>query len=327
MLGMWVIFLLSLHLLATNFASAGPLFCIWLGRSNELDSTLRSHVGHRLAWLACWAMIVGLVSGGLLYLVSSESLRAAVERMPSRDLWVAASELTFSLICLLLYASCWKTMRRHRWWHASLALLSSSNLLYHFPPLMSVIGKLASQPGWIRADVLDRSVLLPLFLESEVLALTTHFVLASIAVSAIIVLWLISKSDELNLEQAAEAMSRRAAWVAMLVTLLQLPVGAWLLVTLPSAARSAMMGSSALASLAFLGALLLTFMLLQRLLTIAIGSTTSQERRQTGWLMVILVLLMTATLYASRNRRTKLEIGLANIKNSHGVEYSVAAGS
>ena len=63
------------------------------------------------------------------------------------------------------------------------------------------------------------------------------------------------------------------------------------------------MGDSAIASLAFVGALLLTFVLLQRLLTIAIGSVEPRDLRQTGWILAILVLLMTTTLYKSRQER------------------------
>jgi len=261
---------LAIHLLAMNIASAGPLLGIWLARSQG-GISLRDQIGRQVAWLSVWTLCLGMLTGGLLYLVRSPGLTIALERLPSRALWFAALELAFSFCCLLLYAGCWTALRQHRWWHASLALLSSSNLLYHFPPLMTVLAKVASDPNWAKPALLDRAALLPLMAKSEVLAMTCHFVLASVAVAALAVLWLLSRAPDQPWEQAAQPLARRAAWTALLVSLLQVPTGIWLLVTLPHPAQSAMLGTSPLASLAFLGSLLLTFLLLQRLLTIAIG--------------------------------------------------------
>ncbi len=308
-----IILVLSVHLLVMNLASAGPLFGIWLGRRGD-DShpswdPARDDLGRKLAWFSFWAFLLGLLTGGgQMFFAPSEGLWAALSRFPNRALWMAAAELIFSLVCLLLYAGCWRALRKHRWWHASLALLSSSNLLYHFPPLMSVLGKLANDPTWARAQTLDRAELLPLMMRDEIVALSTHFVLASIAAAAIAVLWLSGQSnkgqsDEESWEQSTLPLSRRAAWVALVVTATQLPVGIWLLVSLPSSTRTSMMGDSAIASLAFVGALLMSFVLLQRLLTIAIGTIGPRDLRQAFWILVTLVLLMTTTLYKSRQER------------------------
>ena len=307
MFDLLIILVLSVHLLAMNLASAGPLFGIWLGRRGEGNDPLWDNLGRTLAWCSFWAMLLGMLAGGgQMLFAPSDGLLAALARFPSRALWVFGAELLFSLVCLLLYAGCWRSLRRRRWLHASLALLSSSNLLYHFPPLMSVLGKLANDPTWAKPQTLDRTTLLPLMLRGEIVALSTHFVLASLAVAAVTVLWLSGRSsanlsDEETWKKTALPLSRRAAWVALFVTAIQLPVGIWLLVSLPRSARTSMMGDSALASLAFVGALLLTFILLQRLLSIAIGTVRPQDLRQTGWLLATLVLLMTATLYESRD--------------------------
>jgi len=254
-----------------------------------------------------------------MFFAPSEGLWAALARFPSRALWFAAAELVFSLVCLLLYAGCWRALRQHRWWHASLALLSSSNLLYHFPPLMSVLGKLANDPTWAKPQTLDRPTLLPLMMRDEIVALSTHFVLASFAIAAITVLWLSGqsnkgRSNEKFWEQSTLPLSRRAAWVALAVTAIQLPVGIWLLVSLPSSTRTSMMGDSAIASLAFVGALLMTFLLLQRLLTIAIGTVGPRDLRQACWILGMLVLLMTTTLYVSRQGRKQRRTDPANGK-------------
>jgi len=302
--GPLIILVLGIHLLAMNLASAGPLLAIWLGRQPANGDPLRDEAGQTLAWHSVWAMIVGMLTGGgLLYFQPSAGLSTALARLPSRALWFAVSELAFSLLCLLIYAGCWRAFQKHRWWHALLALLSSSNLLYHFPPLMSVLGKLAANPTWAKAETLDRPALLPLMMRSEVLALSAHFVLASVAVAAIAVLWQLSKSNDDRWKDFALPLSRRTAWIALLSSALQLPVGVWLLISLPNSAQTALMGNDTIASLAFATGLLMTFLLLQRLLTIAIGSVQTIDLRHVSWLLAILVLLMTATLHGTRHKK------------------------
>jgi len=318
---------LTLHLLAMNLASAGPLLCIWLGRQTPNEDSLRHNLGQTLAWLSVWAMLLGMLTGGtLLYFTPSAGLTAAISRLPTRALWFAASELAFSLACLLLYAYFWRALRQHRWWHASLALLSSSNLLYHFPPLMSVLGKLAADPRWAKTEVLDRATLLPLMLRTEILALTTHFTLASLAVAAITLLWLLAKPTSAT-QAAASQLSRRAATVALLASALQLPSGIWLLTALPQSAQTAMMGTNTTASLAFVGALLLTFLLLQRLLTIAIGSVQPSQLRHCCWLLCGLVLLMTVTLRSTREKHHTSQNQNPDQEKSREANSSTASGS
>jgi len=313
LLDLMVILVLSVHLLAMNLASAGPLFGIWLGRRGESNDPGWENLGQTLASISFWSLLLGMFTGGVqLAFAPAAGFWDALARLPNRALWFAGAELVFSLACLLLYAGCWTSLRKHRWWHASLALLSSSNLFYHFPPLMSVLGKLAKDSTWAKPPVLDRSALLPLMMRNEVLALSSHFFLASLAVAAIAVLWLASKTNNGDEEKSTSLstsilpLSRRAAWAALIVTAMQIPVGSWLLVSLPPSARASMMGYSAIASLAFVGALLLTFLLLQRLLTIAIGTVEPRDLRQASWILVVLVLLMTATLYESRHPRQPL---------------------
>ena len=305
-----------------NLASAGPLYCIWLGRRANEVGCVRGEMGRKLAWLSVGALLLGVLTGLVqLFFASSPGMTAAMQRLPSRALWMASWELVFSLGGLLIYASCWRMLRNHRWCHAVMAVLSCSNLLYHFPPLMSVMGRLASNPTWSRAEVLDRAALLPLFQRSEVLALSAHFGLASLAVSALTVLWLASQKATGAWEKEAwrkETLpaARWAARSALLVTALQLPVGIVLLITLPQPDRMAMMGDSGVASLAFVGALLMTFVLLQRLATIAWGAVEQRDLRSVCWLAVTLVVLMTAVLQSTRKASRTQEASHATASES-----------
>lgn len=322
-MGFLIIGLLSIHLLAMNLAGAGPLYSIWLGRRGCEPDTAREEMGQKLAVLSVWALLLGIFTGlGQLYFASSPGMDAAMQRLPNRGLWMATIELAFSLVCLLIYAASWRALRNHRWWHAFLALLSCSNLLYHFPPLMSVMGRLASDPTWADAKTLDRAALLPLFLRSEVLALSLHFVLASLAVSALAVLWLASRTKGKDWERSALPISRRAAGMALFVTALQLPVGIWLLVSFPQSDQRAMMGDNTVASLAFVGALLLTFILLQRLVAIVLGKVEPQNLRTVCWLLIVLVVLMTVTLRSIHTTDQKEVKKVASVYETNSIEIS-----
>lgn len=292
------IVVMSAHLLATNLASAGPLVAAWLRVGGKTESDVRDRLGQRLAWLSVWALLTGVLTGTLLwFLPVSAGVQAAIARLPSSALWFAATELGFSFLCHLIYAWSWRALRNWRWSHASLALLSATNLLYHFPPLMSVLGKLAADAHWSTAKVLDRATLLPLMTRSEILALTLHFILASFAVAAIAGLWLLR-----NEQQSADTSpaGQRAACLALAASALQIPVGLWMLVALPARSQTALLGGNLVASLSFLAALLLTYFLLQKLLTVALGSVTKSEYQRVGWLLVLLVVCMTTTLRFAR---------------------------
>ncbi len=292
---------LCVHLLAMNVASAGPLIGMWLWGKDKSRLPRQQPTGRALASFSIWALLSGILLGGVLWFAThSAGLGAAVARLPVRALWFAAVELVFSLVCMLGCLWCWNAERNRRWLHAFLAILTSTNLLYHFPPFMGVIGRVASDPAWARAAVLDRPELLNLMKRTEIVALSMHFVLASIAVSAVAALWILSRDANDLWKSNALPLARGNAWIALITTALQLPVGIWLMVSLPKHELAAMMGAHLTASLGLLAAMLLTFVLLQRLLGIAIGDPSPPDLRGVTWVLAMLVLLMTATLKATR---------------------------
>ncbi len=297
---------LGVHLLAMNVASAGPLVGMWLWGTDKSRLPRQQPTGTALAAISVYALLLGILLGAALWLFTqSAGLGAAVARLPARALWFAASELVFSLVCHLVCWWCWTAQRNRRWLHAFFALLTSTNLLYHFPPFMGVVGRVASDPTWARAEVLDRPALLDLMKRTEIVALSMHFVLASIAVSAIAALWILSKESDDQWHATALPLARGNAWIALIATALQIPVGIWLMVSLPNDELTAMMGNHFVASLGMLGAMILTFVLLQRLLGIAIGNPAPRDLRTVMWILALLVLLMTVTLKATRDSATE----------------------
>jgi hypothetical protein len=291
------ILFLTVHLLAMNLASAGPPFAAWL-HWQGVQNAVRGSLGRQLMWLSTIGFLVGMLTGGLMLLVSpSVGLMPALRRFPSSAYWFAGAELVFSLACMLIGVAVWS--RVSKWWLALLAFATSTNLLYHFPPLMAMIGELASDPHWTDIEIINRSDVLKLMRHSEVLALTFHFAMSSFAVSSIAVLKLLSRlTPEIGPKETR--IARSASWLALAATLLQVPIGIWLLTSLDDPARSALMGSGLLASVAFIAALVLSIKLLQCLFAIAIGQPNRENLAQAFSLVCGVVLLMTTSLRLSR---------------------------
>jgi len=294
------ILLLTVHLASMNLASVGPLFSVWL-RLRAGSERWDGRIGRSLAWLSLNAYLIGIATGGLaLFLSPTEGLFPALHRFPNKAYGYAALELLFSGICLFLFARFWPKSRKWRGAHSLLPLLSATNLLYHFPSFMAVIGLLASDPTWSSQQMIDRPALLALMQQGEVLSLTIHFILGSVALSACGLLWLLSKQEDATASQHGRRTIRITAGSALVTTLLQLPIGIWVLVSLPTGARNALLGESLIASFAFLVSMLLVFMLLQRLAILVLGEIEQRPLRQVAWLLLLVVLLMTASLQLSR---------------------------
>ena len=297
-----LLFLLTAHLLTMNLASAGPLVCIWLRIREKETEQLASQLGRSLAWFSVAAMIAGMVIGGVILLLpSSDPLWDALSRFPTDAYWNAGFELLFSLVCLVVYASGWRLFGRHRWIHALVALMSASNLLYHFPPLMTVIGKLAANPAWTSEPIIDRSVSLQLMARENAISLSVHFAFASLAVAGVTTLLLLARRGEPILESAeGRCLARVIGGIVFGATISQLPVGAWVLATMSPASRGAVMGTSPIASLMFFAGVLLAILLMGRLLAITLGEVCQAEIRRVLLLLLLTTLMMTATMRYSR---------------------------
>ena len=289
-----VVLLLAVHLLAMNVAAAGPLVAAGLSRGGELPNNL---LARRVARQALVGLAIGAVLGGGLLVPPNEGLRAALARFPASAYWFAGAELVFSAACMVgvLWAVGAPRPRRALAW--GLALATASNLLYHFPPLMAVIGKLAANPRWATAEQIPRAELLRLFARPEILALWAHFVLASFAAAAIAALW---PARGESAEAGATKPWTRLAAVALVASLLQLPVGLWLLLASGDAERNAMLGDGLVASGCLVAGVVTALGLLQSLAVVTMGDVAPAIRRRCVVMLVIVATLMTATLATSR---------------------------
>jgi hypothetical protein len=187
-----------------------------------------------------------------------------------------------------------------------MALISASNLLYHFPPLMAVVGRIANEPRWTDEPLITRRVLVHLSLRPEILSLWIHFVVASVAVAAMAAIWFVNlpgpdAPDGAPLVDAAGArLPRQLADIALVASALQLPVGGWLLAASEARMRDALLGGNLPATSCFVAGVLGTIALLHTLAALAMGDATSTTRRRTLWLTLAVVVLMAATLSLGR---------------------------
>lgn len=305
--------LLAVHLLAMNVASTAPLAGAWLRRRSlrlpdaDTERRVRLERGARRAIaysIACLA--IGALVGGAMLLAPSPGMRAALARFPANTYWFAGAEILVSLITL---SAAWKLTRwpKMTWF---LAIFATSNLIYHFPPLMGVIGELASNADWTDVQVIDRAALLKLWRRPEILSLWAHFALASVAVGCTAVIALagvraVSDADVSAIAADEDLVTRRLAAWALGATLLQIPVGIWLLLASDEAAQQSMMGENWMATVGLAGGVWVALGVMQSLSALAWGGSDRRQTYRACVLLALTVLLMSMTLRTSRQAGEK----------------------
>ncbi|MBX3427348.1 MAG: hypothetical protein KF688_16840 [Pirellulales bacterium] len=291
--------LLAAHLLAVNLASGGPLVAAWLLGRSEADANL----GARLLRWSLATLAIGSLLGGVTLLLPGLGLREAFGRFPAKAYMWAGLELLFSAACILAMLAWRGWFRRHAVAAWLMALVASTNLLYHFLPWLAVIGRMAVDPTWGPRGVIDRKQLLQLMGGSEPMSLSAHVVLASLVVPALAALATFRRESKLAELPTADGRVRTARGLAMwalVPTVLQLPVGAWVLVGVTPAIRTAAMGGDPLAAVCFAAGVAAALYFTQVLAGLALGELEPRGIRRAGWLLVVTVTLMTGTLRAGR---------------------------
>lgn len=292
-------FVLAGHLLAVNLASAGPLVCMWLHwRFARRDDAAAGRLGRRLAWASLWGLMIGSGLGLALLGLADEPYLAAVLAFPVKKFAFAAAELGCSLIWTALYAGLWQRMRRHTYWHGFLGLLTATNLLYHFPPLLAAVAVARVRPEL--AAGLAAGSTIDWLKQAEIASRAAHVTLASVAVAGVYLIGLAQRtSNDPAFRESAARIARGGARIALVATLFQLIVGAWLLVSLPRTAAAGLLGADSPAAGLLLASVLLTFGLLHQLAGISLGETDAGRARRSMILLTVIVVLMAAALRRS----------------------------
>ena len=297
-------FVFGLHLLCVNVAAAGPLVAAVLDGCEGRGNALAGQAGRYLAW---WATLL-LLPGGLLgmavgALLWNPTYYAVLQRLPSK-IYFGVWEVVFSLVLMAIQVAWWKARPNALAWERGarifVAILASTNLLYHFPVLFGVIESITTGPTPL-GDEINSATFRTFLAEPQLLARVAHFLLAAIANCGIMLLGLALRMQRQKAN--SEAAQRVATWggrLALIPTLLQIPTGLWLTATLPAFLQGDVTGGDAITCLLFLVSLAAAFGLLQVLAAISIGDVERPKLIRAMILMVVIVLLMSGVLQRLR---------------------------
>jgi hypothetical protein len=208
-----------------------------------------------------------------------------------------AAELLFSL---MLAAGYWLWVRgpggNSRWarlGRGAVALLSGTNLLYHFPLLFIVAARLHSA-GAVTGERIGGAEFRRHLLAGETPALAIHVGLASLAVAGVLLLGLALRLARRGQDNDGSDVAVWGGWWALVPTLLQLPVGLWTLTMLPAGAQANLMGNDALGTVLFLSAMVAALWLTRELVGVVMGETMRPALVRAMAAMLVTVALMTA---------------------------------
>jgi hypothetical protein len=317
---MLFILLLSGHLMLANVAAGGPLVCVWLewkarGNRDPLASQAADFLARWSFGALLAAAFMGILLGTILWNDAYRQLWS--ERMAHKASW-ALGEFGVSLAVAVGYWL-WRKVRPGA--GAAVAavrmfilVFTSTNLLYHFPPLFVVAARLsdAGASGPAVTPALFRQEMA----RGEVASLTIHFTLASLAVVGVLLLGLALRHKRRGgSDDEYGRLARWGGWIGLFPSLLQLPVGLWVLATISATMQSRLMGSHLLATACFLLGLLGALWLMRELAAIALGERERTQLIRTMGLMLAVIVLMTAGQQLARVRPA------ANISASVALKY------
>ena len=292
-----VILILAAHLACMNVAAASPVLSVWCEYREALGDTAAGVAGRQLVKLGLLLFLAGMVLGLLLgWLVWEGGVGTAVSRFPSR-VFFGILELVFSFVLGVAHWAWWtrapvSTGRRRRW-RCLLPLLAGTNLLYHFPFFFAIVGNLAAE-GIAAGEPLDGSFR-TLLADGDVLSRGLHFVLAAIAMTGVVFAGCALRVSSDN--------KRLAAWggrVALLASVVQIPVGIWMITQLSSSAKARLLGGDPIGTLLLLAALGVVFWLFHELAALALSEVDQRNVTQALGVMLLVILLMTGVLRRSR---------------------------
>ena len=294
-----------LHMLSVQIAASAPLLAMLLPRTpDSSNSLLRQTLTHALGLLVA-GVIAGVFLGVWLWKFEGRNYGPAFEIYGIRIAW-AVAEVLFSatVIAILLWLL---PSRPNEPWARGLgwllALATCSNLLYHFPPLMTLIAERAESAAASRpTDLISSAAYRAQIFTLPVVAKTVHFTGASFAAGAAYLLGAVasrlSPTASIGVgDDAAKSVAQRAAMFAVAALLSQMFSGFWLLLQLPRAETSRLMGGDLWATLLLGTGVLLGMTALQAASALALDGATnaSRCRQAASWIMATLFVMAALT--------------------------------
>jgi len=293
--------LLAAHLLASALAATGPVLCVLF----RLVPTIREQADDALRRLAKWSLValaaglvIGLASGGWLCLAEASPYRQAVLRFPGHAYSMLAIEWLFTAVLYIAYLALWHKLRRGPalWLHAVVGVAAATNLLYHFPTMMVLLGRLAAEPSFTLEAEITRPVFRQLITAPDLLARVGHFWSLSLLVAGV------AAVDAAAREKPSPTVGRLVvggAAAGLLGLVLMVVSGMVTLTQLPAAPQRALLGGNLLATTLFAAGVTAALALGYALLATAIDPRVPQLRRARLLLVVATLAMAAATQQAA----------------------------
>ncbi|MEM8865707.1 MAG: hypothetical protein AAGF31_09225 [Planctomycetota bacterium] len=296
--------MLTAHLLAGALAGTGPLLvaglrCVPSLRQDDQGVLRRVAVASLLAMIV--GVVLGFLSGGILWGAADEAYRKAVLRFPPQTYTLLAAEWCFTLVLYGIYLTWWTRLAKRPLLHGAIALVAATNLLYHFPTFMTVLGAVAGDPSLASEAEITRPVFRRLLLTPDLFWKVTHFWSLSVLVAGVAVLWsatcsrhrTVAKAEAPRRDASCESAAVIAGGVAGLVGVMLLMVsGMATLVQLPALQQRALLGGDVNATVAFVAGVMMAIGLGKLLLSAATGEASPRLVRWTVTLTVVAVAYM-----------------------------------
>ena len=283
-----------------NIASVGPLVCVWLDSRAARQCAEAKGAGRWLAWkslqLSLVGVVFGLAIGGLRWLqyrAAEGSYASVLAPFKSRLMWGVAEYVFFRGAHCRLRRLDEPGDRKQAWGSDGFVHLSRccrDESVVSLPALFTLIGK-ASAGHEVATGTISSAMFRKLIVSGEVPAVTVHFLLASFAVAGGALMfrhWRDWQASPL----------RTGIWggrIALVATLLQIPVGIWLTVSVPATAQQELLGGNLL-SLLFAASMLGVMWMLHQLAAVSFGDVSPRALLHAVLTMLAVVILMTAVL-------------------------------
>ena len=307
-----LVLVFSVHLLLVNVAMAAPLVALALKvRQLRDNDAVAGALGLELSQLALsclvWGSLLGGVLLGMIWLADSHPYLDGLAAVPGSRYWFGLLELLFYAGCMVVLIRLWKLSPARRFAIYLLAVLAATDLMFHFPPLFTIVAVAARRPD-LAGHTIDRSTYYRLLLDAEVLSRVLHVWLASLAVTGMALCLLAARrrgrqqsSSAQESTEGAQRMVRWGARLALTASVAQIPVGLYVLYALPNSVWGTLMGDDLLATTMFGISILLNFHLINRLAAISLGDSGDSRLRSAAWSMSLIVLLMTGSLHRAQS--------------------------
>ncbi|MEM6654772.1 MAG: hypothetical protein AAF596_03130, partial [Planctomycetota bacterium] len=291
--------LLAAHLMAGAAACAAPAAATLLALSSRVREQWPAVIPRLVSLGICGVFVsalLGAVSGALLAIFGERNYLATLARVPAADLGFLVAEW---LITVGLYGvMAWMARRglRRPIVFAAIGVFAVTNLAYHFPTIMTMIGVEAASPSADAAAPLDRSAFRERMFTPLMAARTCHFWALTVTIGGVS-LAVATQRERLS---GSGRLAMTGAWTILAGLTLQALTGVATLALLPAASIRAMTGGDSIATLGVAAAASIALAAGYQVLPAAIGASNRLHTKRLAILLAAAVLLMTWSTSRSR---------------------------